>query len=186
MNVTQRWIQVRVIGAIVIALTALNWANCWMPLQGDITSRLQTKLLSQNSSAEDQIRSIIEEYANSINAADPVLASRIWLDSPEVSFIHPLGHEHGFAQIKENIYRHLMGDTFSQRKLSIHDISIKTHVDSAWAEFYWDFSAKFRRDNSPITTHGRETQVYWKMGDGWRLVHVHYSSLPVNELRKGF
>jgi len=47
------------------------------------------------------------------------------------------------------------------------------------AEFYWDFVAKLRKDGSPITTHGRETQVYRKMQDGWRLVHVHYSGMPV-------
>jgi ketosteroid isomerase-like protein len=35
-------------------------------------------------------------------------------------------------------------------------------------------------------THGRETQVYRKMADGWRLVHVHYSGMPVAEKEKGF
>lgn len=58
--------------------------------------------------------------------------------------------------------------------------------DSAWAEFYWDFNAKFRKDGSSITTHGRETQVYWKTQDGWRLVHVHYSGMPQTQQRSGF
>jgi len=58
--------------------------------------------------------------------------------------------------------------------------------DSAWAEFYWDFAAKFKKDGSPLTTHGRETQVYRKTADGWRLVHVHYSGMPVVEKEKDF
>jgi ketosteroid isomerase-like protein len=43
-----------------------------------------------------------------------------------------------------------------------------------------------RKDGSPIATHGRETQVYRRTADGWRLVHVHYSGMPVAEKEKGF
>ncbi len=142
---------------------------------------------ARDTSAEgDEIRRMIAKYAKSIDEADTTLASQIWSDSQEVSFIHPLGHEHGLEEIKQNVYRHLMGDTFSERKLSIHDISAHVYGDTAWAEFYWDFAAKFRKDGSPITTHGRETQVYRKEQGRWRLVHVHYSGMPVTEERKGF
>ncbi len=139
-----------------------------------------------NSSASNEIGQIVAKYARSINEADTELASQVWLDSPDVSFIHPKGHEHGFEQIKENVYKHLMGETFSERKLSPRDVSVHVYGDSAWAEFYWDFTAKFRKDGSSIATHGRETQVYWKTQDGWRLVHVHYSGMPVTQERQGF
>lgn len=142
---------------------------------------------ARGTSAEgDEIERMIAKYAKSIDEADMTLASQIWSDSPEVSFIHPLGHEHGLEQIKQNVYRHLMGDAFSERKLSIHDISAHVYGDTAWAEFYWDFAAKYRKDGSPITTHGRETQVYRKEQGHWRLVHVHYSGMPITEERKGF
>lgn len=127
---------------------------------------------------------MIAKYAKSVDEADTNLASQVWLDSPDVSFIHPLGHEHGFDQIKENVYRRLMGDTFSERKLTPRDIAVHVYRDSAWAEFYWDCVAKFRKDGSPLTTHGRETQVYRRTADGWRLVHVHYSGMPVDEKEK--
>jgi ketosteroid isomerase-like protein len=68
---------------------------------------------------------------------------------------------------------------FSERKLSIHDVAVQLLGDAAVAEFDWDFTAKLRKDGSPVTTRGRETQVYRKMPDGWRLVHVHYSGMPV-------
>ena len=140
---------------------------------------------AQTASESEQIRSMVSKYAQSVDAADTALAAQVWLDSPDVSFIHPLGHEHGFDQIKQNVYRRLMGDTFSERKLSPRDISVHILGDSAWVEFYWDFAAKFRKDGSPITTHGRETQVYWRTHDGWRLVHVHYSGMPSTEQRQG-
>ena len=140
----------------------------------------------ETPTASDAIRGLIEKYAKSVDAADTTLAAEVWLDSPGVSFIHPLGHEHGFEQIKQNVYTRLMGETFSERKLSPHDISIHVFGDSAWAEFYWDFSAKFRKDGSSITTHGRETQLYEKIQGRWRLVHVHYSGMPVTGERQGF
>jgi ketosteroid isomerase-like protein len=134
----------------------------------------------------ETILQLIGKYTKSIDDADTTLASQIWLDSPDVSFIHPLGHEHGFEQVKKDVYEQLMGGTFSERKLVARDIAIHVHGDSAWAEFYWDFNARFRKDGSPVTTHGRESQVYWKTKDGWRLVHVHYSGMPVSSQRQGF
>jgi ketosteroid isomerase-like protein len=133
----------------------------------------------------DAIGSIIARYAKSVDNADTNLASQIWWDSPEVSFIHPLGHEHGFDQIKENVYGRLMGETFSERKLTPRDITIHVFRDAAWAEFYWDFTAKFRKDGQSITTHGRETQIYRKIEGSWRILHVHYSGMPASEPGQG-
>src|SRR5207237_8156229 len=138
---------------------------------------------SENENSSEEIKSVIAKYAKPVDAADTNMASQVWLDSPEASFIHPLGHEHGFEQIKQNVYKRLMGKTFSERKLSVHDVAVQMLGDAAVAEFYWDFSAKLRKDGSPVTTRGRETQVYRKMPDGWRLVHVHYSGMPVTEDR---
>ncbi len=141
---------------------------------------------SESSGASGEIKSLIAKYAKSVDDADTTLASQVWWDSPEASFIHPLGHEHGFEQIKQNVYKRLMGETFSERKLSVHDVAVLVFGDAAVAEFYWDFAAKFRKDGSPVTTHGRETQVYRKVQDGWRLVHVHYSGMPAERERQGF
>jgi Xaa-Pro aminopeptidase len=141
---------------------------------------------AQTSLDGASIRSLIDKYAKSIDGADIALAAEVWLDAPDVSFIHPLGHEHGFEQIKQNVYMHLMGETFSERKLSVHDVSVHVYGDAARAEFYWDFDAKFRKDGSPLITHGRETQLYQREKGRWRLVHVHYSGMPVTAERKGF
>jgi Xaa-Pro aminopeptidase len=141
---------------------------------------------SGSKDATEEIKNLIAKYAKSVSDADTDLASQVWWNSPEASFIHPLGHEHGFEQIKENVYKRLMGETFSERKLGVHDVAVQVLGDAAVAEFYWDFVAKLRKDGSPVTTHGRETQVYRKMQDGWRLVHVHYSGMPLTGERQGF
>jgi len=161
--------------AIVLALS-VGWAQ--QPSQAVASA--------DSNKDEQEIRHRVASYATSIDRADVKLAAQIWLNSPDASFIHPLGHEHGFDEIQHDVYEHLMGDTFSERKLSPRDIKVHVHGDSAWVEFYWDFVGKFRKDGSPITTHGRETQVYWKTQSGWRLVHVHYSAMPVAQERQGF
>jgi ketosteroid isomerase-like protein len=135
---------------------------------------------------EVAIRSLIATYAKSVDAADTTLASTVWASTPEVSFIHPRGHERGWAAVKTAFYEQTMGQMFSERKLTVKDVVVSCHGEAAWAEFYWDFAAKLRTDGSPLATHGRETQVYRKIDGAWRLVHVHYSGLPVTGERQGF
>ena len=125
-----------------------------------------------------EIKAQVAKYAKSVDDLDLNLASRVWWDSPEVSFIHPLGHDHGFDQIRADIYEKIMGGFFSERHLSPHDVAVHLYDDSAVVEFYWDFNAKMKKDGSAITTHGRETQIYERKNGVWRLVHVHYSEMP--------
>src|ERR1700682_2730897 len=171
------------------ALTRAKSEAHWNTSPAEMSfDRAVSRSLIENEMSADLavICGLIEKYAKSVDDADTTLAAQVWLNSPDVSFIHPLGHEHGFEQIKQNVYQRLMGDTFSERKLSVHDVSVHVYGDAAWAEFYWDFAAKFRKDGSPLATHGRETQLYRKEQGRWRLVHVHYSGMPVTGERQGF
>jgi uncharacterized protein (TIGR02246 family) len=127
---------------------------------------------------QSAIRQVLATYVKAVDTADAELAATIWADLPEVSFIHPRGHERGLEAIRTGVYEQAMGQTFTKRQLTVKDVAIRTHGDSGWAEFDWDFSGTLRKDGSPIETHGRETQIYWKLGDAWRLVHVHYSAMP--------
>lgn len=135
---------------------------------------------------EAAIRSLLATYVESVNAADTLLASTIWADSPDVSFIHPRGHERGWDAVKTQFYEGTMGQFFQDRKLVTKDLAIHCYGETAWAEFYWDFTAKMRADGRPIETHGRETQIYRRLNGEWRLVHVHYSGMPVTAEREGF
>jgi ketosteroid isomerase-like protein len=127
--------------------------------------------------ATDAIRRQIANYTAALDAADIELASQVWLTSPEVSFIHPAGHAHGWEAVK-GIYK-FFGSSFSERKLTVRDVSIHVNGETAWAEFYWHFVAKQSKDGSTVQTDGRETQIYDKVANHWRLVHVHYSGPPM-------
>jgi len=114
----------------------------------------------------ETIRALIHQYEKSVSNADTSLASEIWSQTDDVSFIHPLGHEHGWDEIKRNVYEKMMGELFSERKLTASDISIHVYKDAAWAEFNWVFVATLRSNGSPVKTEGRETQVYHRTSRG--------------------
>jgi ketosteroid isomerase-like protein len=136
---------------------------------------------ARDSGSETQkIEALIHSYEKSVSDADTTLAGEVWARSAESSFIHPQGEEHGWEQIKQNVYEKLMRDVFSERKLTASNISVHVYKDAAWAEFRWVFVAKLRSNGSPVRTEGRETQIYHRDGQGWRLVHVHYSGLPAS------
>lgn len=146
----------------------------------------QSGTFDGRTAEETQIRSVVDRYVESINSANAELGRQVWSESDEISFIHPLGHEVGWAQVKQNFYERLMAGTFSTRKLTVKQISIKRQDTAAIAEFYWEFAATWRKDGSPLRTQGRETQVLWKRQGQWRLAHVHYSGMPTSDARQGF
>jgi ketosteroid isomerase-like protein len=133
---------------------------------------------AQAEGGQSAIERMLGQYARSINGADTALAAQIWSQEADVSFIHPLGRAEGFRKICEEVYTKLMGGLFSERRLTVEKPSIHVYGDAAWAEFTWTFNAKLRSNGSPVTSKGRETQIYRREKDGWRLVHVHYSALP--------
>ena len=121
------------------------------------------------------IHRLLDRYAKAVDTVDLKLLTEIWSHSSEVSFIYPLGEEHGFDAIQQHVFQNVMGRMFSARDLEIHDVAIHVNGNAAWSEFHWDFHAAMRKDGSAVTTHGVETQIYRREGGEWRLVHVHYS-----------
>jgi ketosteroid isomerase-like protein len=137
-----------------------------------------TAAAQRTAGNEEQIESILQKYATSIDNADVALASEIWSHDPGVTFIFPLGTAHGFQQIADVVYIGAMRNMFSKRELILHQPIIHVYADAAWSEMTWTFHAT-KNDGSEITTEGRETQVYHKEQGVWRIVHVHYSGPPI-------
>ena len=121
------------------------------------------------------IHHLIEQYRQAVDRLDFTLLSQIWSHSSEVSFIYPLGEEHGYDAIEQHVFRTVMGGMFSMRDLQTRDVTVHVNGDAGWSEFHWTFHATMRKDRSAVTTKGVETQIYRKEAERWRLVHVHYS-----------
>jgi ketosteroid isomerase-like protein len=124
------------------------------------------------------IHGLIEQYTKAVDTVDLKLLSQIWSHSPEVSFIYPLGEDHGYEAIEQHVFQNVMGGMFSARDLQAHGVEIHVNGDAAWSEFHWVFHATMRKDSSAVTTRGVETQIYRRESGNWRLVHVHYSGDP--------
>ncbi len=121
----------------------------------------------------------LEQYRLSIEGADnPALAEAVWATTPEVTMIHPLGHELGWEAIRSNFYEKTMAARFSSRTLRIVNTPVvHIYANAAIVEFDWDFVATARADGALRHTMGRESQVWVRSAEsGWKLVHVHYSS----------
>lgn len=144
--------------------------------------------IPDTGSAQDiaAIKKVIDQYADSITNYDLKEAERIWQTDDRTTFIHPRGNEYGWKAIRDHFYGTTMHEHFSKRHLYVRDISIQVYGDSAVAVFYWDFPAVFRTDGTEVMTHGRETQVYERTKDGWKIVHVHYSQMPITGEKQGF
>jgi len=128
--------------------------------------------------------SLVALYVQSIDQADTILASNIWAPTAEISFINPSGTEYGWNGVK--FFYKMFKDNFSTRKLSFFDVKFAYYEDVSWLTFYWIFDATLRTDNSSVQTKGRETQIWKKVNREWRLVHVHYSGMPVTGQGQGF
>ncbi len=134
---------------------------------------------------EDELRKLIDDYARSVNELDLELAASIWSHGEGISFIQPRGHQKGWEEVRKNFYLGAMSN-FSERDLQVKNVSIRIlGEDTAWGDFYWDFYATFK-DGKKIHTEGRETQIWKKEQDVWKIVHVHYSGMPVTGEREGF
>ncbi|MBE8971300.1 nuclear transport factor 2 family protein [Nostocales cyanobacterium LEGE 12452] len=141
---------------------------------------------SQQLARDKAIDRLLDNYTRSINAADTTIARSLFSSKQALSFIHPRGHEKGWLQIRDNFYVGTMG-LLTGRKLVITESAVhQLDKNNAWVEFYWDFHATLKAGNQPLHTKGRESQLLVKENEDWKIVHIHYSGLPVSGNGQGF
>lgn len=151
-------------------------------ITGALMMGVHNNAMSQNSNKIFQ--SLIKQYEQSINQADTILAAALGSKSDEVSFINPRSTEYGWNGIK-NIIK-MFADNFTKRELHGFNEKVSVYGDVAWLTFEWVFDATFKSNNQPLQTKGRETQIWHQEKGTWKLVHVHYSNMPVTAEGQGF
>lgn len=121
-----------------------------------------------------QIQQLLDTYLQSVNSADVAIASKIWLQSPDVIAVTPLGRFQGWDSIQKDLYVNFLQKMLVERDLKPANVHIEVNGDSAWAVFDWTFAGKLA-NGQPMNTKGWESHVYRKTADGWRIEHLHYS-----------
>jgi SnoaL-like domain len=95
------------------------------------------------------IHALLEQYTKAVDTVDLKLLSQIWSHSPEVSFIYPLGEEHGYDAVEQHVFQNVMGGIFSARDLQAREMTIHVNGDSAWSEFHWFFTRQCAKTVQP-------------------------------------
>jgi hypothetical protein len=162
--------------AIFFAIMTIISCNQKIKIESSKFSATIDTLLTDSN----QIRKLVLKYAESIDNADTVLGSKLFAHTKEVTFIHPGGHEKGWPQINNHIYK-FFGETFAKRQLKINNEVVNVYDNAAWVEFYWRFDGVFKVNDSSFHSQGRETQMWRKSNNNWHLVHVHYSDMPMTD-----
>jgi ketosteroid isomerase-like protein len=125
----------------------------------------------------NDVQQVLEKYLQSVKTADLKLASEVWLQSPEIVVVTPLGRFQGWDQVREGLYVNFLQKAFAERNLQSDNLAIRIEGNAAWAVFDWTFTAKLAT-GEPFTSKGWESHVYRRTDVGWRIVHLHYSAAP--------
>jgi ketosteroid isomerase-like protein len=122
------------------------------------------------------IEQVFNKYLQSLNTGDVALASQVWLQSPDVLVVTPVGRFEGWDSVRNDIYPNTVKQ-FSERKVQASNVSIVVAGDAAWLVYDFVFTATLA-NGKPFTSKGWESHGYLRTANGWRIVHLHYSVPP--------
>ena len=131
-----------------------------------------------SESERKAVEAIVDAYIKTINDGDLELVGKIWSHDERASFIGPQGRFSGYEEVRDKLVTSFKNG-FSKRNLRKDELTIVIEGKSAWAEFTWTFDS-VNNNGQERTSRGRETQIFRKEKDGWKLVHIHYSGLRNN------
>lgn len=104
----------------------------------------------ENTTFTQAMETFAQTYARSVNTCHIDLAKSLWKQDGAVSFIHPLGYEHSFAEVAQHFYLDTMDVLFSKRELIPKHLRCAQYGDTAVLEFEWDCYATARKDGSAV------------------------------------
>lgn len=131
-----------------------------------------------SESERKAVEAIVDAYIKTINDGDLELVDKIWSHDELASFIGPQGRFSGYEEVRDKLVMSFKNG-FAKRNLRKDELIIVIEGKSAWAEFTWTFDS-VGKDGTERTSRGRETQIFRKEKDGWKLMHIHYSGIRSN------
>ena len=131
-----------------------------------------------SESERKAVEAIVDAYIKTINDGDLELVGKIWSHDERASFIGPQGRFSGYEEVRDKLVMSFKNG-FAKRNLRKDELIIVIEGKSAWAEFTWAFDS-VGKDGTERTSRGRETQIFRKEKDGWKLMHIHYSGIRSN------
>ncbi len=125
---------------------------------------------------KEEVRARMQDYFDMVSNLDFDIARSLWADG-DVSIVAPRGHFFGAESIANDFLKRSFS-SFQYRKLSSLSEVINIYgKSSANVQLYWKFDTKDAK-GVEHSGRGRETLIFEKIDNTWRLVHVHYSRMP--------
>ena len=148
----------------LIVVAAVSW----------LSSSLHASDINQD---KKDVQRVLERYLESVKTADVSLASKIWLQSPDIVAVTPFGRFQGWDGVRNDLYIKFLREGFAERNLEAENVAIRVMGNAAWLVYDWTFTAK-TADGQPVSSKGWESHVYQRTRQGWRIVSLHYSVPP--------
>ena len=124
------------------------------------------------------IEQVFNKYLQTLKTLDVAQASQVWLHSPDVNVVTPVGRLKGWDSVQTDIYVKSVTKDFTERNVQASNVSIVMAGDAAWLVYDFVYTAKLA-NGQPFISRGWESHGYRRTADGWRIAFLHYSvSLP--------
>jgi ketosteroid isomerase-like protein len=125
------------------------------------------------SQDRSDIEEVFEKYLQSINTGNIALASQVWLQSPDVLVVTPIGRFMGWESVQRDIYANFVKE-HPVRNVEAGNLSIVVAGDGAWLVYDFVYTAKLA-NGQQFVSNGWESHGYQRTSNGWRIAHLHYS-----------
>jgi len=124
----------------------------------------------------EAVRALVAREASATNAKDLKALGEIWSQDRGILLfdVPPPGRFQGWDTIGR-LFKDFF-DRFSEIHLSFDNVQVVVDGTMAYATYDWTMTG--RMGEYAVNDRGEATSVYRKEQGGWRLVHLHYSSVP--------
>jgi ketosteroid isomerase-like protein len=120
-----------------------------------------------------ELEQVFHKYLQSINTGDVALASEVWMQSPNVLVVTPVGRFMGWDSVQRDIYPNFVKEC-PERNVEANNVSVVVAGDAAWLVYDFVYTAKLA-GGRPCVSKGWESHGYQRTVNGWRIAHLHYS-----------
>jgi ketosteroid isomerase-like protein len=124
----------------------------------------------------DAIQALVAKEVVAMNKKDFNTLSEVWAHDRGVLLfdVQPPGRFQGWDEVG-GTFRDFLA-RFSEIHLSVSALRIEARGAVGYATYDWSLTG--RMGDYAVDDRGQATAIYRKAGDGWKLVHAHYSSIP--------
>ena len=121
--------------------------------------------------ASDQFYAALNRMANGDSAA----LADIWLNSPDVTAMHPVGgRDVGWDDVRKSFEK--VAQLASEGKIRLTDQRIQVAGDLGYE--LGTESGEMKLGGHPVRFEHRVTNIYRRQGEGWKMVHHHTDTSP--------